>query len=169
MRRCILLVTTTPILVIFLLNVAQTQTVATLNNFGATSASEGPAYVTPVQGRNGEIYGTTAGPEGTDGSIFVLSVSGRLAEPYIFSNAASAAGGLVLGSDGYLYGTSYTGGSFGFGYLFKVSPAGVFTDLHDFQGGSDGAAPYSPPVQASDGNFYGDNLRYRGRFDDLQV
>jgi len=136
----------------------QAQTVATLYNFGATSASEGPAYVTPVQARNGEIYGTTAGPQGIDGSIFALSVSGRLAEPYIFSDAASPAGGLTLGSDGYLYGTSYTGGGFGSGYLFKISPASVFTDLHDFQDGSDGATPYSPPIQASDGNFYGTTI-----------
>jgi uncharacterized repeat protein (TIGR03803 family) len=39
--------------------------------------------------------------------------------------------------------------------LYRRTPAGGYTDLHAFAGGSDGASPFSPPIQASDSNFYG--------------
>src|SRR5579859_4610187 len=64
-------------------------------------------------------------------------------------------GGLVLGADGSLYGTTqYGGGSDKLGTVFKVTPAGQFTNLYSFAG-PDGGKPYAPLVQASDGNFYG--------------
>jgi uncharacterized repeat protein (TIGR03803 family) len=39
--------------------------------------------------------------------------------------------------------------------LFEISAAGTYTILHEFTGESDGGAPVSAPVQASDGNLYG--------------
>ena len=39
--------------------------------------------------------------------------------------------------------------------IFRLTPAGVFTDLHDFTGVNGDAYPEQPPIQASDGNFYG--------------
>ena len=46
--------------------------------------------------------------------------------------------------------------------LFKISPSGVYTDIHDFAGGSDGGLPFAPPIQASDGNLYGITLNLSG-------
>jgi uncharacterized repeat protein (TIGR03803 family) len=64
-------------------------------------------------------------------------------------------GGLVQGSDGNLYGTT-----FGYppnqGTLFKLTPAGVLTILHTFNGGAaDGALPFGSLFRGSDGNIYG--------------
>jgi uncharacterized repeat protein (TIGR03803 family) len=39
--------------------------------------------------------------------------------------------------------------------LFKITPSGAYTILHEFTGGSDGGAPVPAPIQASDGSLYG--------------
>jgi uncharacterized repeat protein (TIGR03803 family) len=63
--------------------------------------------------------------------------------------------GLVLGRDGNLYGTTFFGGDFGFGTVFRILPDGTQTVLHSFAGGSDDGANPQGLMQASDGNFYG--------------
>jgi uncharacterized repeat protein (TIGR03803 family) len=65
---------------------------------------------------------------------------------------------LIEASDGNLYGTTYSGGSGGFGTVFKISnPATSPTEtvIYSFTGGSEGAGPVAAVVQASDGNLYG--------------
>lgn len=39
---------------------------------------------------------------------------------------------LALGSDGNFYGTASEGGAFGYGTVFKLTPAGVLTTLAEF-------------------------------------
>ncbi|MGO8673906.1 MAG: choice-of-anchor tandem repeat GloVer-containing protein [Capsulimonadaceae bacterium] len=65
-------------------------------------------------------------------------------------------GGVVQGSDGSFYGTTYEGGtaSPAYGTVFKVTSAGAFNSLHSFNG-TDGFAPEDGLVQGSNGNFYG--------------
>lgn len=82
------------------------------------------------------------------------------------ANGAQPQGSLTLGTDGFLYGTAYGGGSFvnysgvancyntGCGTIFKVNTSGGFTLLHTFQG-TDGAWPTAEVIQAKDGYFYG--------------
>ncbi len=63
---------------------------------------------------------------------------------------------LVQGSDGNLYGTTYSGGAHNSGTVFSVTTAGVLTTLHNFGGGgTDGAFPVAGLVRGTDGNFYG--------------
>lgn len=62
---------------------------------------------------------------------------------------------LVQASDGNLYGTTQTGGTYDDGTVFRITPGGVETVLYSFAGGNDGVYPMSALVQASDGNFYG--------------
>ena len=61
---------------------------------------------------------------------------------------------VIEASDGNFYGTTAYGGAYMAGTVFRMTPSGVVTFLHDFNG-TDGAAPAAPLFQASDGNFYG--------------
>ena len=64
--------------------------------------------------------------------------------------------GLTLGNDGNFYGACESGNpATGMGSIFRLTPAGVFTDLYDFTGANGDSLPIYPPIQASDGNFYG--------------
>ncbi len=49
---------------------------------------------------------------------------------------------LVADKAGNLYGTTWVGGSYGVGAVFKVDTTGSETILHSFTGGSDGCGPY---------------------------
>jgi uncharacterized repeat protein (TIGR03803 family) len=62
---------------------------------------------------------------------------------------------LVQGSDGNFYGTTYFGGSVGYGTVFKITTDGNLTTLVSFNSAANGANPRAGLVQGSDGNFYG--------------
>ncbi len=62
---------------------------------------------------------------------------------------------LIAGSDSNFYGTTFAGGSFNVGAVFKISAAGTLTTLYSFTGNLDGAQPQAALVQGVDGNFYG--------------
>jgi len=70
------------------------------------------------------------------------------------SDGAAPSAPLIQGTDGYFYGTTQEGGTYGDGTVFKVDSAGNVTPLYEFSG-DDGANPLGALVQASDGNFYG--------------
>jgi len=64
--------------------------------------------------------------------------------------------GLVQGSDGNFYGTTFIGGTNFDGTVFRISPSGTYTSLYSFVGSpTDGARPSDKMVRGSDGNFYG--------------
>jgi uncharacterized repeat protein (TIGR03803 family) len=103
-----------------------------------------------AQGRDGNLYTTT--PLGGTSSAFRLTPSGKLT---VLTNLTYAYSGLSLGTDGNFYGSTYYGGTSNDGTLFRITPKGTPTTLHNFAGGNDGANPWAPPIQAWDGNFYG--------------
>jgi uncharacterized repeat protein (TIGR03803 family) len=80
---------------------------------------------------------------------------------YSFKGGTDGSGpydGLVRDGAGNLYGTTYRGGAFGSGAVFKVSATGTETVLHSFAGGADGANPYAGLIRDSVGNLYGTTL-----------
>ncbi len=129
---------------------------------GLALASDWNFYGTT--GAGGSLFGTGVGGAGT---VFKITPSGTLTTLHSFNRTGvggDPAAPLIQGSDGDLYGTTLGGGaaifgctSFGFdgcGTVFKISPSGTFTSLLSFDL-SDGALPFAPVVQASDGNLYG--------------
>lgn len=66
--------------------------------------------------------------------------------------------GLVMDQTGNLYGTTYADGAFGYGSVFKLTPANgdwTYVGLHDFKGGSDGRWPIGGVTLDANGNLYG--------------
>jgi len=134
----------------------------TLHQFAGSSGSDGCTPIAPLAlGNDGNLYGTT-NMGGTSvyqaGTVFKITPSGT---PAILHNFANTDGyepnGLILGNDGYFYGTTAAGGATGYGVVFRITPAGGgFIILHNFKGGkTDGAQPYTGLVQATNGGLYG--------------
>lgn len=149
-----------------------------LYSFTATSGSKstnsdgaGP-YASLILSGN-TLYGTAAGGGSSgNGTVFAVNTNGSgftnlhsftvaSAYPYTNSDGVSPYAGLILLSNS-LYGTTFYGGSSGWGTLFKVSTDGTgFTNLHSFTAllgsnntNSDGAGPYAGLV-LSGNTLYG--------------
>ncbi len=143
--------------------VTTTGTVTTLYSFCAQAGcpdGKGPNGGV-VLATDGNFYGTTlVGGNAGNGTVFQITASGTLTSLYSFcsqpgcSDGKHPFAGLTQGSDGNLYGTTVLGGTYGQGTVFQITPQGVITVLHSFQG-SDGTEPYGGVIQATDGNFYG--------------
>jgi uncharacterized repeat protein (TIGR03803 family) len=137
---------------------AQAQTYTVLYSFGTKPNDplqpHGPDAI--AQGRDGNLWTTSAdGGTGNNGSVFKITPSGTVTVVSNLGNPGNTPfGGVTLGTDGNYYGTTELNGE-GPGTAFKVTPAGVETALHIFGNAGDGACPWSAPIQATDGDFYG--------------
>ncbi len=124
-----------------------------------------------VLGNDGNYYGTTGegGPNGT-GTVFkftppnvvsVVYAFGAVTSDKVNAGGANPQNGLIVGADGNFYGTTASGGANGAGTIFRLTPAGVLTTLHEFDApddnrvNHDGTFPVGSLLQATDGNFYG--------------
>lgn len=68
-------------------------------------------------------------------------------------------GRLLLGADGYFYGTSRGGGATPTaGSIFRMNTVGEVTVIHSFTGGAGGAFPHTGLTAGPDGAFYGTTL-----------
>lgn len=117
-----------------------------------TAVASFPGYIgmSPVvQGTNGNFYGE-AFPEGigSEGNAYEVSADGTMTA---LANLDYPYGAFVLASNGFLYGTTEQGGTAFSGSVFKMTNAGVATDIYSFctTGGSclDGSDPASALIQ----------------------
>ena len=148
-------------------------TLTTLYQFGGRP-TDGAGPNTLAQGSDGNFYGTTEyGGTNTSpfakgaGTVFRISAAGTLTTLYQFggqpTDGLEPYQGLVQGSDGYFYGTTYYGGTNtsssspnGAGTVFRIRPAGTLTTLYQFGGvPTDGRYSLGGLVQGSDGSIYG--------------
>ncbi len=142
---------------------AQAATETILHNFtcAATDGCNPAAGV--VLDSNGNLYGTTqSGGAYGDGVVFKLSTSGTLTILHSFNPGAfpytdgsDPQAGVVFGPDGNLYGTTYLGGTYGGGTVYRVTPSGTETVLYNFTGAADGCGPNAGVVFDSEANLYG--------------
>ena len=158
------------------------------DGIGTSGYSHGKnLYSELIQGADGNFYGTTLnggdsgcsdgfGIEGC-GTIFKITPAGVQTVLFNFPYDANTntavdgiypTGGLVQGKDGNFYGTASAGGNASFGgngcilgcgTIFKITPSGQFTLLHQFTGvggvPAEGASPTARLILGSDGKFYG--------------
>jgi uncharacterized repeat protein (TIGR03803 family) len=111
-----------------------------------------------VQGPDA-LYGTTTqGGVAGHGTVFKVSADGSafsILHAFDGSNGSSPWAGLTLGTDGALYGTTFDGGVYGAGTVFRLARDGsMFSLLHSFQR-TDGAHLIAGLIQGADGALYG--------------
>ncbi len=152
------------------MGMAQAQTYSIVASFNGTDGDL-PA-TSPVQGVDGNFYGTTAIGGGSDaGNAYRVTPTGELTSIYIFCSLPNCVDGnqpqsaMVLNPDGNFYGTTSAGGANlgscfgpGCGTVFRLTPAGKLTTLYSFcpvANCLDGSVPLAALVLGGDGNFYG--------------
>jgi len=131
-----------------------------LHDFNATEGLHPDGAL--VLATDGNFYGTAAfgGVHGY-GTVFKITPEGDLTKLYDFDSfphGAIPVAGLVQAIDGNFYGTTYWGGAYGGGTIFKITPGGTLTTLYSFCAQTkctDGNHTWATLVQATDGNFYG--------------
>lgn len=115
-------------------------------------------------GADGNFYGlTSAGGLNSYGTIFKITPAGIftvLKNFGIVTDGANPQGNLVLAADGNFYGITRRGGTTGWGTIFKITPAGVYSVIKTLNGTTEGAYCYGSITKATDGNFYG--ITYQG-------
>jgi uncharacterized repeat protein (TIGR03803 family) len=145
-----------------------TWTEQVLHNFqiGTGADGHGP-YAGLTFDATGNLYGTTneGGTYGV-GTVFKLTpAAGGTWTETVLHNFGSGtdgfnpAAGLIFDGAGNLYGTTYNGGTPGYGTLFELTPAagGTWTEqvLHNFGSGTDGTNPVAGLIFDATGNLYG--------------
>ena len=132
-----------------------------LHSFNGPADGDMPLGALTLGADGQTLYGTTeTGGAYGRGTVFAFDpTTASLSEIEALGNGAgnglNPQAGLVLASDGTLYGTARDGGTNGDGLIFSVSPNGAYTPLYSFAGGpDDGAQPYSTPLIGSDGALY---------------
>jgi len=127
-----------------------------------------------VQATNGKLYGTsTSGGANcgnfscAGGTVFEVTPAGAFTLLYSFcaqtgcTDGSGGQAGLIQATDGNLYGATAQGGTHSgcslvpsCGTLFKITPGGTLTTLHNFDG-TDGSYPAVSLIQGTNGTLYG--------------
>lgn len=112
----------------------------------------------------GNLYGAAAGGGLGRGTVYELSpVQGGWAFAVLHSFSGEEADGpaskLTMDAAGNLYGSSFGGGTFGTGTVYKLTPSTggwVYSTLHSFDSGDSGGFDlYGSVVLDAAGNVYG--------------
>jgi uncharacterized repeat protein (TIGR03803 family) len=113
----------------------------------------------------GNLYGTTQlggdmnGCSGDGcGVVYKVNRAGNLTVLYSFTGGTDGASpsysGVVRDEAGNLYGTTSSGGTVGWGTVYKLDTAGYLKVLYSFTGGADGGYPTNV-IRDAAGNLYG--------------
>ena len=140
-----------------------TSTHTVVHSFAGTSGADGAVplgrLVTGVSSET--LYGTTsAGGTSNLGTVFEFNTSTGV-ETYLHNFGARPDGTAprgdlcrAPGAISTLYGATPNGGAYGYGTVYQVTSAGVYSVLYSFTGGADGANP-GPIVIEPTGNIIG--------------
>lgn len=142
---------------VFKIDTSGTESV--LHSFSGNSDGANP-YAGLVIDSSGNLYGTTEnGGVSGFGTVFKIDSGGTESVLHSFagspSDGADPKAALTLDPDGDLYGTTFAGGSAGFGTVFELDTTNTETVLYTFTGNADGANPFGGVTRDQNGILYG--------------
>jgi len=120
-----------------------------------------------VADSEGRLYGTTNfGGSGGDGTLYRITPPTstspariEILHSFQVAEGVTPVGGVLIGADGGLYGTTNAGGAHNGGTVYRVDPVTFeLTDLHDFNSSTkpeDGSAPQAGLTEGPNGLLYG--------------
>jgi uncharacterized repeat protein (TIGR03803 family) len=137
----------------------KTGKITLLHSFAGTPDGENP-YAGLAADSAGNGYGTTkyGGTAGGFGTVFKLDRTGKFTLLHSFAgtpDGENPVSSVVLDPTGNIYGTTYYGGTFGYGSVFEIDTTGKFTVLHSFNPSPDGSHPLGGLTRDAAGNLYG--------------
>jgi uncharacterized repeat protein (TIGR03803 family) len=151
--------------VVFKVTPAGVETV--LHAFAGGSDGAQPV-VALLQASNGNFYGTTPyGGASNQGTVFSITPAGVETVLHAFAGGTTDGAipytGVIQGTDGNFYGTTSGGGDTscvgGCGTVYRLTSAGVESQLYGFTAGAFGGGSQAPSpsslLQATNGSFYG--------------
>jgi uncharacterized repeat protein (TIGR03803 family) len=143
---------------------------------GGDLCTDGWAAGVSVRDSEGNLYGTAGfGGAHNVGAVYKLTASGQETVLHSFCSLTNCAdgsapsGGVIMDSEGNLYGTTLYGGASsngsgvtsGAGVLYKLAPSGQETVLYNFcslANCADGSLPSGRLLMDSEGNLYGTTI-----------
>ena len=128
-----------------------------LHSFG--TGNDGQRPEDGLLATKSKFFGTAAfgGADGY-GTFYKVGPDGSEKVLYSFTGGSDGqypVGALIASASGKLYGTTYSGGAYGFGTVFSMTKDGTKTTLYDFAGGKDGANTYATLFEDKTGSLYG--------------
>jgi len=143
---------------VFKLDKKERETV--LHSFTRSGGDGGLPYGSVVRDAQGNLYGATeAGGTSDLGTVFMLDKTGKETVLYRFTGTGGDGfqpyAGLVRDGVGNLYGTTWRGGTYNAGTVFKVDKTGTETVLYSFDNANSGGYPLAGLVRDAKGNLYG--------------
>ena len=142
---------------VFKIDTSGTESV--LHSFTGNPDGASP-YAGLVMDNSGNLYGTTeSGGVSNLGTIFQIDRNGAETVLHSFagqpSDGADPKAGLTLDPNGNLYGTTFSGGSAGFGTAYQLDTANSETVLYNFTGNADGGNPFGGLTRDTNCVLYG--------------
>lgn len=110
-------------------------------------------WAPPVQAQDGSLWGVS-----NSGTWYKMNTSGSILNSGTLPYSTAAPMILGLETAGNLYGTTPNGGTYGKGTVYRLTQAGVLTQIYSFGNPNnqyEGLSPSAPVVEGYDGFLYG--------------
>ncbi len=144
---------------------AHAQAYQVLHTFSGAANGDGAGPFGTLVRVGSDLYGTTrsggdaGGLCGGCGTIFKIDSAGAVTTVYAFDSSTddgfSPIAGLILASDGNLYGTAVSGGALNDGAVYRFDPGNATaTTIHSFDRDTGGWFAGPPVTEGTDENLY---------------